>query len=64
MKEFYIYYRSQNINQIRAKNAAAALAKHYKSFAKGSKGREIACAADSSMAEFEAAMRESELPAN
>jgi uncharacterized membrane protein len=59
MKEFYIYYRGQNINQVRAKNAEAALIKHHKTFAKGSY-QTVAMAVDSSIEAFQHAMQQSQ----
>lgn len=59
MKEFYIYYMGQNINQVRAKDAKQALAKHFKKFASG-KYQEVAMPEDSTMEAFQHAMRQSE----
>lgn len=59
MKEFYIYYRGQNINQVRAKDAKAALAKHYKTFDSGAY-QEVPCPADSSQEAFAYARKQSE----
>lgn len=59
MKEFYIYYRGQNINQLRAKDAEAALAKHFKQFSAGSY-QTIAMPIDSTMEAFQHAIQQSQ----
>lgn len=59
MQEFYIYYRGQNINQVKAKDAKAALAEHFKEFSQGAY-QSVAMPIASSMEAFELARQQSQ----
>ena len=59
MKDYFIYYRGQNINQLQARSEADALKRHFKQFSKGSY-KTVAKAIDSLPAEFEKAIADSQ----
>lgn len=63
MQEYNIYYRGECINVVRATSEVRALAAHYKQFAKGTKGKEVALRTEAMESLHKYAIEASKTPA-